>query len=76
MDLSLFLFYQIFFGIPLAAVIWFVVSLVRFIKTPKEDDKKRYARKLLMIQSAVVAGILVLALVGVIVTLMTAVYYM
>ncbi|MBR6967377.1 MAG: hypothetical protein IKH78_02490 [Ruminococcus sp.] len=47
----------IFLGIPLAILIFFIVSLVRFCKTPK-DAPARGGRKVALIISAVLFGLL------------------
>lgn len=56
------LIYFIYFGIPAAAVIWFVISLILFLRTDKSNPK-RQTRKILVIVSACVAGFLVAALI-------------
>ncbi len=38
--------------VPLAALIWFIVSLVMFLKTPK-DSEKRKTRRILLIGSTI-----------------------
>jgi len=48
-----------FAAVPLAAVIWFIVSLVMCLKTPK-TDKKRKTREILLFVSALVAAVLCL----------------
>ena len=48
----------VFWGTPIALVIWFIVSLVRFLKTPKTDEKRNMLRKQLII-SSVLLGILI-----------------
>ena len=48
----------VFLGTPIALVIWFIVSLVRFLKTPKTDEKRNMLQKQLII-SSVLLGILI-----------------
>lgn len=48
----------LFFGIPLISAACFFVSLVKFLKTPKEDEKKA-KRKGATVVFGVVAAILV-----------------
>ncbi len=45
--------------VPLAAVIWFIVSLVVCLKTPKTDAKRK-TREILLFVSALAATILCL----------------
>ena len=62
----------LFFGIPAAAVVWFIVSLILFLGTPKESEKRK-KRKLSLILSAIIAGIFVLIVAGFFLLLMIAV---
>ncbi len=39
MDFDLFMLYFIIFGIPVAIFVWFIVSIVLFIKRDKEDKR-------------------------------------
>ena len=39
MDFSFFMFELIVFGIPVGVFIWFIVSIVLFIKRDKEDKR-------------------------------------
>ena len=74
-DLIIFLF----FALPAAAVIWFVVSLVGFFKAKalREEQPDRFRRwRNNLIASAVTAFILVSLCVGIVVLLMAAVAHM
>lgn len=53
----------LFFGIPAASLVWFIVSLIAFLATPKDSEKKKH-RKLLLIISAIIAGIFALIIAG------------
>lgn len=48
----------LFFGVPLISAVCFFVSLVKFLKTPKEDEK-RAKRKVATVSFGVAAAILV-----------------
>ena len=62
--------YLIFFGIPVGALIWFIVSLILFFRTDKSNAKLRKKRLILLIISAVTAGILVLSVASIMIMLM------
>lgn len=51
--------------VPTAAVVWFVVSLVRFVKTPKTDPKRR-SRGTMALISGIVMGLAITAVSAVI----------
>lgn len=55
------------FGIPIAILAWFIVSLVKFLRCPKEYESERKRLKTIMIISSVVFGIMALAIIGLIV---------
>lgn len=57
------LFVLIFYFWPvIAAFVWFIMSLVVYLRTPEDHEKKKRRRLLLMI-SAVVSGVLILLLI-------------
>lgn len=57
------LFFFLFIGIPVAVIVFFIMSLILLKKTPK--DSERYKKvKTEFIVSAVLAGILVVAVVA------------
>lgn len=58
------IFLVLFFLVPIAAVVWFVVSLVRFVKTPKSDPKRR-SRGTMALISGIVMGLAVAAVTAV-----------
>lgn len=68
--------YLIFFGIPIGALIWFIVSLILFFRTDKSNAKLRKKRLILLIISAVTAGILVLSVASIMIMLMFAISHM
>lgn len=47
--------------VPLAVLIGFIVSLVKFIKCPKEDTEKRKKYKIVATVLGIIFGIMVLA---------------
>ena len=74
-----FLIVFFYFALPAAAVIWFVVSLVGFLKhrTRREEDPDRYvAWRRSLIASAITAAVLVGLCVGILLLLMAAVAHM
>ena len=66
-----------FFGIiPLAIMVWFIVSFILFIKCPEEDTDRRKKLKVMLIISSVVFGLLILAVAALIVILSLAIMNM
>lgn len=57
--MSYFLSIAAFAVVPLAAVVWFIVSLVVCLKTPKASEKRK-TREILLFVSALVAAVLCL----------------
>ena len=51
--------------LPIAIIIWFIVSLILFLRTPKDAPERRDKRRML-----VISGIVCLILVGLIAALM------
>ena len=76
--------YFLFFGIPAAAVMFFAISLFRFCYAKYKNKKNpgSYSvgqiktRKVLLIVSSVIAGLLAAIIIGFIILLMTAVAFM
>ncbi len=66
----------LFFGIPVAVIVFFVVSLVKFLRTPKENTEKRKKWKTMLIVSSVFLGLLVVAVLAFIILMMLAIAYM
>ena len=66
------------FIIPVAAIAFFIVSLVRYLDGRKNgcDDSEMSKRKLLLILSAVIVGVLIVAVLSLIVLLYMAIAYM
>lgn len=62
--------------IPLAIMVWFIVSFILFIRCPEEDTDRRKKLKVMMIISSVVFGLLILAFVALIVILSLAIMNM
>ncbi len=52
----------IYFGVPVAAIVFFIVSLVKFLTTPKENVEKRKTWKVLFIVSSILTGLLVVTI--------------
>lgn len=68
----------LFLGPPAAAIVFFIVSLVRFCSGKRNgcEASEMSKRKLLLVVSAVIAGTLIAALIGIMVLLATALAYM
>ena len=74
----------IFFGIPLAAILFFIISLCRYIRAKIINKKEpgRFSteemnkRKILLIVSSVIVGVLVAVVVAFVVMIYMAVAYM
>ena len=74
----------IFYGIPVAAIVFFVVSLCRFISAKSKNKKEPGIfsaeeiknRKLLLIISLLIVGVLVAVVIAFIVVLSMAVMHM
>ena len=62
--------------VPIRAVIWFLVSIILYIKCPKEERKEKKRRLIEMIVSGVAAVFLVSALIGLIILLSRALEHM
>ena len=65
-------------GLPIGAIVFFIVSLVRFYSGKRNgcEASEMSKRKLLLVVSAVIAGTLIAALIGIMVLLATALAYM
>lgn len=74
MEYILFIF--LLYGIPLAAVVWFIVSLILFVRTPKSEIQRRRRAKVRLIISAVMAGIFLAALIALMITFFIAIAHM
>ncbi len=66
----------IIFGVPLLFAAFFVVSLIGFLKTPKENAKKKKVWKILLIVSSIIAALLVIVIIAFIILMMSAMMYM
>lgn len=53
-----------FFGIPLAVFIWFIISIVKLVRTPK-DDERRKKHLIAVIVSAVIFSVMLLVFVAI-----------
>lgn len=54
------IYLALFVLVPTAAVMWFVISLVRFTRTPKSNPK-RHSRGIMALISGIVMGLAVTA---------------
>ncbi|MBO7738260.1 MAG: hypothetical protein J6S77_06080 [Clostridia bacterium] len=80
-------FYLFFFGLPLAAIVFFVVSLIRYLQA-KIQNKKQGApfsvysrdemvkRTTLLVISIIVAVVIVAVVVGIYILLLNAIAYL
>ena len=70
-----FWWYIMFLAALAAAIAFFVASLVRFVKTPKNDPKRK-TRKVLLIVSSIILGIIGAYVIGISVIMMLVMLYM
>ncbi len=63
-------------AVPLAVLVGFIVSLVKFIKCPKENTAERKSCKTAAIVFGIILGIMVLAFLVLMLLLAAAVAYM
>lgn len=69
--------YEIMIFTPIIAVItWFIISLVMFIKTPKDLLDKRKQRRTLLIVSSCVFGTMMVSIIAFIILLYLAIAHM
>lgn len=54
--------YAALFLIPAAALVWFIVALVLFLRTPKENEERRKSRLTLLLVPAVILALTVLGI--------------
>lgn len=68
----------LFLGPPAAAIVFFIVSLLRYRsgKNAGCEAAEMNKRKILLVVSSVIAGTLIAALIGIVVLLATALAYM
>ena len=52
-----------FYGIPIAVFIWMIVSVVKFVRTPKNDTELRKNRLLLLIISSSIFAVITVVLI-------------
>ena len=64
--------------IPLGAIVFFIVSLVRFLQGRKIgcEPQELMRRKILLVVSSVIMGVLVASLIGIIILLYMAIAFM
>lgn len=56
----------LFFGIPLLIFVWFIVSLIKYIKARKEDEPYMESRKMALL-SLILSSFFILALVALVI---------
>lgn len=61
------LFLAAFFGIPLAALVWFGISVGKYCAAPKEDAENRRKKKRMLIISAITAAVVIGSLITLII---------
>ena len=64
------------FILPLALIAWFVVSLVMFLRCPKEETEKRKNWRFSLIISSVIIGLAAVCLVALMVLFAMAIMFM
>lgn len=70
------LFPAAFFVPPLAALVWFGISVDRYRRTPKEDTEERRKKKRTLIISAITAAVINGALITIIILLLIGISHM
>ena len=68
--------YGTIFGIPSASLIWLIVSVIRYVKVPKTDSELRKKRRIPLVTSAIISGVLVLSFIGLMIMFLMAMRYM
>ncbi len=68
--------YLMIFGVPLAVLIWFIVSLIKYLTTPAQEVELRKRRRTMLIFSGVLTAVFVLAIVGLIALVMMSIAHM
>ena len=65
-------------GLPIAAIIFFIVSLVRFLSGKKSgcDTREMKRRKILLVVSSIIMAVLVASIIGMIALLYMAIAFM
>ena len=63
-------------GVPAAALIWFIVSLISFLKTDKSNCEKYSRRKKWLIISAIPAGLLLICVIALMIIIMLSISHM
>ncbi len=68
--------YLMIFGVPLATLIWFIVSLIKYLTTPAQEVELRKTRRTMLIFSGVLTAFFALVIVGLIVLVMMSIAHM
>lgn len=63
-------------GIPAAVIAWFAISLIKYLRTPKENKNERRSRQTLLVVSGAVLGTLIAAFVSLAALLYLSIRYM
>lgn len=74
-DILSILIYGAIFLIPVATLVWFIVQLVLYIRTPREDSRKKTRRNLTII-SAITAFVFCGGLIALIILFTMAIMFM
>lgn len=53
-ELIFYIYLLLFFSVPLASLVWFIVSLIKFIKCPKAEHEQRRSKIKSLVLSAIV----------------------
>lgn len=68
--------YGVIFGIPSAILIFFIISLVIFLRTPKSESVKRKTRLCMLTVSASITAIMIFCVASFMIIMMFAVSHM
>jgi len=67
------IFTLLLFIIPIALLVWFIISLVMYLRTPIENTELRKKRRLPLILSSIAFGIVLFVIIGFMLLMMLAV---
>ena len=60
------------FIIPVASLVWFIISLVMYLRTPKENTEMLKKRRPPLVLSSIAFGVILLVIIGLMILIMLA----
>lgn len=70
------IFLILLIGIPAAVIAWFIISLIKYLRTPKENKNDHRSRQTVLAVSGAVLGTLIAAFVSLAALLYLSIRYM